>query len=124
MKVGFTVEVNEGLESTVYDHFGSAPAFLIVDTEGEQTATLDNTGNHQVHGACNPAAALGGRQIDAMVVGGIGAGAIMKLNAMGVKVFYAGAPSVKENIVLLKENKLREVSPNDGCGGHQGQCGH
>ena len=124
MKVGFTIEVNEGLESIVYDHFGSAPAFLIVDMEQEQTATVDNSDNHQVHGACNPAAALGSSQIDTMVVGGIGAGAIMKLNAMGVRVFQAGASSVKENIALLRENKLREVSPNDVCVGHQGQCGH
>ena len=124
MKVGFAVQINEGLESTVYDHFGSAPAFLIVDTDQEQPESVDNSNNHQMHGACNPAAALGSKQIDAMVVGGIGAGAIMKLNAMGIKVFYTGAPSVKENIALLKENKLREVTANDACGGHQGQCGH
>jgi predicted Fe-Mo cluster-binding NifX family protein len=124
MKVGFAVQVNEGLESTVYDHFGSAPAFLIVDTDQEQIAAVDNSNTHQVHGACNPAATLGGSQIDAMVVGGIGAGAIMKLNAMGVKVFSAGAARVSENIHLLKENKLREITANDACGGHQGQCGH
>jgi predicted Fe-Mo cluster-binding NifX family protein len=85
---------------------------------------VDNSSTHQVHGACNPAAALGGRRIDAMVVGGIGAGAIMKLNALSIKVFSAGAEKVGENIDLLKENKLREITAGDACGGHQGQCGH
>jgi predicted Fe-Mo cluster-binding NifX family protein len=124
MKVGFAVQVNQGLESAVYDHFGSAPAFIIVDTDQRQISTVDNTNAQHVHGACNPVTALGGNSIDAMVVGGIGPGAIMKLNAMGVKVFRAGATTVNENIALLKENKLHELSVSDSCQEHGGQCGH
>ena len=33
MKVCFPVEKNEGINSVVYGHFGSAPAFVMVDTE-------------------------------------------------------------------------------------------
>jgi predicted Fe-Mo cluster-binding NifX family protein len=124
MKVGFAVELNEGLESAVYGHFGSAPAFVIVDTDLKQVSAVDNTNAHHVHGACNPIMALGGNAIDAMVVGGIGPGAIMKLNAMGVKVYRAGAPTVNENIVLLSANRLQELSMNDSCREHGGQCGH
>jgi predicted Fe-Mo cluster-binding NifX family protein len=124
MKVCFAVQVDNGLESAVYDHFGSAPSFLIVDTDEGKMETVDNSTTHQVHGACNPAAVLGGRQIDALVVGGIGAGAIMKLNSMSIKIFSAGALKVSENIDLLKGNKLREIAPGDSCKGHQGQCGH
>jgi len=40
MKVGFAVQGNEGVESKVYDHFGSAPAFIIVDTEGKEGLTV------------------------------------------------------------------------------------
>ena len=124
MKVGFAVQVNQGLESIVYDHFGSAPGFIIVDTELNQISAVDNSNANHVHGACNPVAALGGNSIDALVVGGIGAGAIMKLNALGVKVYNAGAPTVNENIMLLKENRLHELSMEDSCRSHQGQCGH
>jgi predicted Fe-Mo cluster-binding NifX family protein len=124
MKVGFAVQLNEGLESAVYGHFGSAPAFIIVDTDLKQVSAVDNTNAHHVHGACNPMMALGGNNIDAMVVGGIGPGAIKKLNAMGVKVYRAGAPTVNENIALLGANQLRELSMNDSCQEHGGQCGH
>lgn len=124
MKVGFAVEFDKGLESTVYGHFGSAPAFVVVDTDLKQVSAVDNRNSHHVHGACNPIMALGGNSIDAMVVGGIGAGAIMKLNAMGVKVFRAGAATVNENITLLNENRLQELSMNDSCQEHGGQCGH
>jgi predicted Fe-Mo cluster-binding NifX family protein len=124
MKVGFAIEFNEGLESKVYGHFGSAPAFIIVDTDLKQVSAVDNTNAHHVHGACNPIMALGGNSIDAMVVGGIGAGAINKLTAMGVKVFRAGAATVNENIALLRENRLQEISMNDSCQQHGGECGH
>ena len=124
MKVGFAVEFNQGLESIVYGHFGSAPAFIIVDTELKQVSTVDNSDAHHVHGACNPVLALGGNSIDAMVVGGIGPGAITKLNAMGVKVYRAGADTVNENIALMRENRLQELSMMDSCREHGGQCGH
>jgi predicted Fe-Mo cluster-binding NifX family protein len=124
MKVGFAVQLNQGLESAVYAHFGSAPAFVIVDTDQNQVSSVDNTNAHHVHGACNPIMALGGNVIDAMVVGGIGAGAITKLNSMGVKVYRAGAAIIKDNIALLSENKLQEISMNDSCRQHGGECGH
>jgi predicted Fe-Mo cluster-binding NifX family protein len=124
MKVGFAVQVNEGLDSIVYAHFGSAPAFVIVDNDLQQISAVNNSNEHHVHGACNPVMALGGNSIDAMVVGGIGPGAIMKLNAMGVKVYRAGAPTIGENIALLGNNRLQELSMDDSCREHGGQCGH
>jgi predicted Fe-Mo cluster-binding NifX family protein len=124
MKVGFAVQANEGLESRVYDHFGSAPAFIIVDTEAKDVLTVDNKDLHHVHGACNPIMALDGKTVNAMIVGGIGAGALTKLNALGIKVYEAGAPTVKENISLLSEDKLQELSVHNSCRLHQGQCGH
>jgi len=46
MKVGFAVQTNEGVESKVYDHFGSAPAFIIVDTAGGEVLTVNNRDLH------------------------------------------------------------------------------
>jgi len=112
------------MESKVYDHFGSAPAFIIVDTEGKEVLTVNNKDLHHVHGACNPIMALDGKSVDAMVVGGIGAGAINKFNAMGIKVYAAAAPTVKENLELLGQSKLEQLSLNNACRAHQGECGH
>jgi len=124
MKVGFAVQGNNGVESKVYGHFGSAPAFIIADTEGKDVVTVNNRDLHHAHGACNPIMALDGKSMDAMVVGGIGSGAITKLNAMGVKVYAAAASTVKENLELLSQNKLEELSVYNTCGAHQGECGH
>jgi len=68
--------------------------------------------------------ALDGKSVDAMVVGGIGAGALTKLNELGIRVYGAGASTVKENLSLLSENKLQELSVYNSCRSHQGGCGH
>jgi predicted Fe-Mo cluster-binding NifX family protein len=124
MKVGFAVHSDQGIASKVYDHFGSAPAFIIVDTETKGPISVNNKDLNHVHGACNPIMALDGHGVNAMVVGGIGAGAINKLNAMGVKVYAAAALTVKENLDLLIENRLQELSVYNACQAHQGECGH
>ena len=97
MKVGFAVEANAGIESKVYNHFGSAPLFIIVDAATKEITTVNNKDLNHAHGACNPIKALDGQSVDAMVVGGIGAGALSKLNAMGIKVYGSAAVTVKEN---------------------------
>ena len=124
MRVCFPVQKDEGIESQVYNHFGSAPVFIVVDTEEKGVSRVDNRDLHHVHGACNPIMALGGQKVDALVVGGIGGGALMKLNAMGVRVYEAGTRTVKENLALLKENKLPELSMDHSCRAHEGGCGH
>lgn len=124
MKVGFPVERDEGMESKVYGHFGSAPAFVVVDTEKNEVRTIQNQDLHHVHGACNPIQALNGQMLDSLVVGGIGSGALMKLNALGIKVYEAGAQKVNENLKLFKKNGLQELTMDHSCKAHQGECGH
>jgi len=72
---------------------------------------------------CNPLKALNGKSIDAIVVGGIGAGAINKLNAMDIKVYKASEGTIQNNISLLSSNSLPELSINNACSQHGG-CGH
>ena len=124
MKVCFPVQKDEGVESQVYNHFGSAPVFIVVETEEKGVQRVDNRDRNHVHGACNPVMALGGQNVDALVVGGIGGGALMKLNAMGVKVYEAASRTVKENLELLKGNKLQELTMDHSCRAHEGGCGH
>ncbi|MGD0276106.1 MAG: NifB/NifX family molybdenum-iron cluster-binding protein [Syntrophales bacterium] len=124
MKVGFAVQTDEGIQSKVYNHFGSALVFIVVDIEGKDVLTINNKNLHHAHGQCNPIMALDGKSVDAMVVGGIGAGALIKLNALGIRVFGAEASTVKENLAMLSENKLQELTVNNSCRAHEGGCGH
>jgi predicted Fe-Mo cluster-binding NifX family protein len=122
VKICFPVHEDEGFNSKVYDHFGSAPEFIVVNTELQSTITVGNKDLDHIHGACNPVMAVGGHKIDAVVVGGIGAGALTKLNADGVKVYNAVKETVKENLDLLKDDRLPELALRHTCSGHQGGC--
>ena len=124
MKVCFAVQKDEGMESAVYGHFGSAPAFMLVDTERKSIDMVSNKDLIHAHGACNPIMALDGRNVQAVVVGGIGGGALMKLNAAGIKVYGSKAGTIKGNLDLLMTDRLPEISLENTCAGHQGGCGH
>ena len=124
MKVCFPVQKDNGIDSTVYGHFGSAPAFVIVDTDEANAATVNNNDMHHEHGSCNPFMAMGGNHVDAVVVGGIGAGALRKLNADGIRVYRSQDVTVKGNLVRLTQNQLPELTMDHTCGGHQGDCAH
>ncbi len=58
MKICFPVELDKGLESEVYGHFGSAPVFVVFDTEAKSISTINNQDLGHTHGMCNPLKAL------------------------------------------------------------------
>lgn len=124
MKICFSTQNLKGLDSIVFEHFGSAPGFVIVETDTMAVEEIQNGDLHHAHGMCQPLKALGGRTVDAVAVGGIGAGALMKLQSQGVTVFKAIPISVKENLELLAKDQLPRFSVRETCGGHGGGCAH
>jgi predicted Fe-Mo cluster-binding NifX family protein len=118
MKVCFPVMENQGLASQVFGHFGSAPGFVVVDMTTSEVTAINNSDQVHQHGACNPVAGLGGHRVDAVVVGGIGGGALHKLNAAGMRVFQAREGTVADNLALIRADALPEYQPGHTCGGH------
>ncbi|MDW8801575.1 NifB/NifX family molybdenum-iron cluster-binding protein [Clostridium sp. A1-XYC3] len=122
MKVCVPVKENKGLDSVPFNHFGTAPLFLIYDSEKEELKAIQNGDLNHQHGMCQPMKALSGEEVDAILVGGIGAGAINKLTARGIKVYRAVNETVLKNIELLKKSELMEFSINNTCNHHD--CEH
>ena len=123
MKICFPIEVDNGAESRVFGHFGSAPMFIIYDTETSGYETIENGNLSHEHGQCNPVGALQGKAIDVLVVGGIGAGAINKLNASGIQVHRGFDATVQKNVELFNSNSLPEMTLQSACNQHGG-CAH
>ena len=127
MKVCIPVTEVRGLESPVHGHFGSAPAFLAVDTATLAVEVLSNGDREHVHGACSPVRALAGAKPDAVMVGGLGAGALAGLRQMGIRVYLAPAGTVEQAVRLFNAEQLEELVATATCGGHAhgpGGCGH
>jgi len=124
MKICIPVNDPRGLESTVCAHFGSAPGFCLVDTDTREVRVMANQNDHHAHGMCRPLDAFRGEHLDAMVVGGIGQGAIYKLEAAGVAVYRAQHATVRETIDAFVAGTLERVNPAAACSGHGGHHDH
>jgi predicted Fe-Mo cluster-binding NifX family protein len=120
MNICIPVNEDNGLGSTVCAHFGSAPFFMLVDTDSGTCRAITNHNQHHGHGMCAPLATLQGESIDAMVVGGIGMGALNKLMAAGIQVYVSQQPTVALTVDALKAGTLALMQPGMACPGHGG----
>jgi predicted Fe-Mo cluster-binding NifX family protein len=118
MKMCIPVETKEGLKAKVFDHFGSAPYFLIYDMDKATFEAVSNSDSHHIHGMCHPLKVLENKAIDAVVCRGMGARAVQKLNEGGIKAYRASGETVEELIKKYKEDALEEITANNACTNH------
>lgn len=118
MQICIPVIEDRGLDSHVSAHFGSAPAFMIVDTDSGSCRVVGNNNAHHAQGMCQPLAALAGETVDGIMVGGIGMGALMKLRAAGITVYRAEHPTVGETLAAFRDGSLQPIGQDGACAGH------
>ncbi|NTU42468.1 MAG: diguanylate cyclase [Nitrospirales bacterium] len=124
MKICFPVLNDNGLESKVHNHFGNAPFFIVVDAETKAFFSIENRDLDHAHGACSPLNALSGQAVDAIVLAGIGRGALRRLNSAGIRVYRTQGLTIAESLEKFSAGKLREFSFLYTCGGKNGSCSH
>ncbi len=109
-------------DGQIFGHFGQTQTFKIYETDGSQvvsTQTLAADG----YAHCALANLLAKENVDALICGGIGGGALAKLNAAGIK-FYAGVSGDADAAVaaLLAGEEIGATGPT--CGGHSHDHAH
>jgi predicted Fe-Mo cluster-binding NifX family protein len=125
MKIAFPVQSDQGMRSPVFNHFGSAPLFVVIDSDTYAATSVSNADRNHIHGQCQPMAALNGITIDAVIVGGIGPGALRQLRNRGIQVLKAAPGTVGENLQLFTDGQLVQFGDNDICAGHgKAGCAH
>lgn len=118
MRLCIPTETQDGKQAKVYAHFGSAPFFTIYDTEKAEVEVITNNNAHHSHGMCQPMNALNGRDIDAVVTGGMGARAVMMLNQSGIKAYRAVPGTVTDIAQQFENDKLAEITAENACAQH------
>lgn len=118
MRIGIPIEEDRGLDSPVCGHFGGAPAFLVVDTDQGTHEVLSNDHGHDSHGQCVPVDLLRDQRLDAMIVAGIGRGALGRLAALRVRVCQAQHATAKACVEALASGALPDVGLDMACAGH------
>jgi len=105
MTICIPIEKDDGLDSAVSNHFGSAPFFLLVDVETLACRAVPNATRQPGRGG-QIVALLAAEKVNAVLVGGIGAGALGKLTAKGIRVFQTPFAGVKETLAAFKNGQL------------------
>ena len=118
MKLCVPVQDNNGLDSQVSLHFGSAPFFLLLDSDSTQFEIVTDHDEHHAHGNCHPIGALNGASVEAVVVGGIGRRAIEGLKAAGITVFRSAEGSARQILEAVQHDTLKEMTVEGACAGH------
>jgi len=103
-------------------HFGRARTVTIVDLDDmESVEVIQNLHGAGRGGGRALSEALARRGIDAVIVGGIGPGALSHLLEYGIRVYRAAGMSVSDALKSLAEGKLEEI--REPCE-DRGECGH
>ncbi|MDX9760236.1 MAG: DUF134 domain-containing protein [Bacteroidota bacterium] len=118
-RVCIPIAVDRGFESTLLDHFGSAPLFAIVDIDTRAMETIVNAAVH-ARGSCAPVDLLSASRVDAVIAGGIGMGAIRRLAALGIPVYKGHPGPVSRLVEDYRTGALEPCGVTDGCAHHEG----
>lgn len=121
MRICIPTENDNGLQSIVYGHFGSAPYFVIYDTENKNIEVINNRNEHHQHGQCNPLSSFTRTLIDMLVTGGIGMRALEQLNAGGIRAYRTTTEKTVSDVIARQaENSLPEITLDNACSHHHG----
>ncbi len=119
MKVIIPLDEQAGQNSTVSAHFGSAPFFAVADTEAKTIEIIPNASMHHDHGQCTPADFFSQLGINVVLCNGIGAGAIARLQMMGIDVYMAEqSPTCAIALTRFSNGALNKLTAQQACQGH------
>ncbi|MBQ7224814.1 MAG: dinitrogenase iron-molybdenum cofactor biosynthesis protein [Clostridia bacterium] len=117
MKIAVTYD-NE----RIFQHFGHTEQFKIYDIENDKIISKTVIGTDgQGHGALS--SFLSERDVDVLICGGIGGGAINALNELGIKLFGGVSGDCDEAVQAFLNNELA-FNPNVRCSHHDHEHGN
>jgi predicted Fe-Mo cluster-binding NifX family protein len=117
MKIAITCENNQ-----VFQHFGHTPGFAVFEIEdGKVVSQKELSSGGTGHGAL--ATLLAEAQIDLLICGGIGGGAINALGNAGIEVVGGAAGDVREVAEAFAAGTL-QVREDFHCNHHHHGEGH
>ncbi|MBK9471585.1 MAG: diguanylate cyclase [bacterium] len=112
------MSADQGLTAPSADTSVRRPVSAIIDSESRAFRVIVNANQHHGHGGCQPLAAIAGQDVGAVVVGGIGAGALSRLQAAGVRVWRTDQGTIAGALEAFIGGTLTEMTAAAACAGH------
>jgi len=116
MKICFPVLSLDGLESPLSEHFGKAPAQIIVDNVTNEIVA--DTSSISCEGNCAPIDWMIAQGVQAVIVGNLGRGALNRLQQAGIGVAHSDAQNVGAALEAFEAGECVQIGDNHVCSGH------
>ena len=112
MNVAVT-SMGNSLDSEVSSVFGRCPYFMIVSVEnGEVTgdSPVENPAKNDRGSGIKAAQFIANNEVEVLISGSVGPNAFDILKQVGIKVYKLKPGTVRDNLKLLDENQLEEIT--------------
>lgn len=119
-KLAVPSESPGGLEAFRSGHFGRCELFTIVVLEDQKIKEVYTVKNppHVTNGCMTPVNLLAKENIDAIIVGGIGARPLSGFMNVGIDVYLGEGDKVLDAVSAYVNRNLQQVTFDDTCRGH------
>ncbi len=126
MLIAVPSDTNDGLDSTISEHFGHCAAFTLVTVANDaigEVSILENS-EHVEGGCMAPVTLLKERGVEVLLAGGMGGRPLSGFQQVGIDVHYKeNAGTVREAVELFISGDCRAFDEAQTCGGGEGSCG-
>mgnify|MGYP000492273115 CR=1 FL=1 len=101
----------DNLDSFIFEHFGRAPFYIIVDIEKDRIVSYKAIRNpsYERHMPGEIPSLLANNNVDILIVRGIGPRAIIFFNQYGIKVIRGAEGRIREIIEKFLRNELEDI---------------
>ena len=113
MKIAITAENNDGLESTVAQHFGHAPFFVLVDVQDGQVTSVETIPNPfaEAHQPGQIPAFIREQKADVILSGGMGGRALQFFTQEGVQTATGAHGTARQSLDDYLGGRLQDAAP-------------
>ncbi len=111
MRIAFPVYDHRGLNEEIFEHFGHAPAFLLVEVEGGTVRSYETVENphSEEHGPGVVPSFLAQLGVDVLICGGMGGRARLFFQQLGIEVITGAQGKVSEILEAYLSGKLMSL---------------
>ena len=118
MKIAVTYD-----NGNIFQHFGRTEQFKVYEVEDNKIISSEVVGSDGIgHGAL--AGLLAGHDIQVLICGGLGGGALNALNNAGIEVCAGASGSADEAVEAYLKGELVDTGANCDHHGEGHECGH
>jgi predicted Fe-Mo cluster-binding NifX family protein len=124
MRIAISSEDNKGLDSSVAQHFGRCPYFVLVDLDGREVQQVSAVNNpfYAQHQPGQVPAFIHSQEVNVMLAGGMGHRAISFFEQYGIEAATGASGTVRQALEQYLGGELQGAAPCKDSTEHGHDC--